>query len=334
MLKLVDIAVYFPEKIIKFSEIKTQNQEWDWNKIINTTGIESVHQAAKDEYALDMGKKAAEKLIKRNDLKNDDIDFLFWISLNNHYIIPSPGFVLAKQLGLSGKMGVFHNNLGCSGFVYTLMMAQGLFATNQAKRILIVTSTNVRKYLHPKSKGTFPLFGDAASAVLIEKDKHKKLLPFVYGSDSSNVSDIIIKDGAERHLYSSQSFNDKTDKFNSIFSDAKLYMNSVSTFNATLSKTEIMLKELREQNNVDFEKIDLFFFHQSSSLTLRILKKKFKIPEEKMIFSLSNHGNTIESAIPIALFDAEKQGKLKRGDKILLSVFGIGFSWISTVLEY
>lgn len=334
MLKIVDIVSYFPKKVITVSDFQKEKPEWDWKRIIKATGVERVHQAAEDEYAIDMGKKAAEKLIKNNNLDKNDIDFLFWVSLNNHYIVPSPAFVLAEQLGLSGKITVNHNNLGCAGFVNTLMLSQGLFASNQAKRIMIVTSTNVRKYLHPENQGTFSLFGDVASAILIEKDEHKKLLPFVFGSDPSYVPDIIIKDGAERHHYSQQSFKSKADKFGAIFSDAKLYMNSVSTFNVTLSKTELMFKELEEKYDFNFEQIDKFFFHQSSLLTLRFLQKKFKIPKEKMMISISKYGNTVDSTIPLALLDAIETSKLKRGDKILLSVFGIGFSWISTVMEY
>ncbi len=334
MLKIVDIVSYFPEKVITISDFQKEKPEWNWKRIIKATGVERVYQAAEDEYAIDMGKKAAEKLIKNNNLHKNDIDFLFWVSLNNHYIFPSPAFVLAEKLGLSGKMAVNHNNLGCSGFVNTLMLSQGLFASNQAKRIIIVTGTNGRKYLHPENQGTFSLFSDVASAILIEKDEHKKLLPFVYGSDSMYIQDVIVKDGAERYPYSQQSFMPKVDKFGAIFSDAKLYMNSVSTFNATLSKTKLMFKELEKKYDINFEQIDKFFFHQSSLLTLRFIQKKFKIPEEKMMISISKYGNTIESSIPLALLDGIESGKLKRGDKIVLSVFGIGFSWISTVMEF
>ncbi|MCD6366718.1 MAG: ketoacyl-ACP synthase III [Bacteroidales bacterium] len=334
MLKIVDIVPYFPKEVITSDDFKRGNPDWDWDRIRKATGVEQVNKAERDEYAVDMGRKAAEKLIEQSQIDKDSIDYLFWISLNNHYIIPSPAFELARLIGLSGKVGVSHNNLGCTGFLNVLMFVQGLFATNSAKRVLVVTSTNVRKYLHPENQGTYPLFGDVASAVLIDKDEEKGLLPFVYGSDASFVPDIIIKDGAERYLYSSESYKPKVDKFGSTFSDATLYMNSVSTFNATLSKTEMMLKELEQVHQVDFREIDKYFFHQSSFLTLRFIQKKFKIPQEKMMISIEKRGNTIESALPLGMFDAIQSGKLKRGDKILLSVFGIGFSWISTVLEY
>ena len=334
MLRIVDIVSYFPKEVITSDDFKKENPDWDWDRISKAIGVKQVNKAECDEYAVDMGRKAAEKLIEQNQIDKDSIDYLFWISLNNHYIVPSPAFELARLIGLSGKVGINHNNLGCTGFLNVLMLIQGLFAANSAKRVLVVTSTNVRKYLHPENQGTYPLFSDVASAVLIDKDDGKSLLPFVYGSDAAFVPDIIIKDGAERYPYSSESYKPKTDKFGSVFSDATLYMNSVSTFNATLSKTEMMLKELEQIHHIDLQKIDRCFFHQSSLLTLRFIQKKFKVPKEKMMISVEKYGNTIESALPLVMFDAIQSGKLKRGDKILLSAFGIGFSWISTVMEY
>jgi len=334
MLKIVDIAVYQPDKVITINDLEKEKPEWDWHKIKNAIGVQKITKAADDEYAVDMGAKAANLLFQKTSINKNDIDFLFFISLNNHFIIPSPAFELARIIGLKGNVGINYNNLGCSGFLNVLMLIQGLFATNQAKRVLVVTSTNVRKYLHPNSQGTFLLFSDIATALIIDKDETKKPMPFVYGSNANFLSDIIIKDGAERHLYSESSYKQKTDKYGTAYSDATLYMNSVNTFNATISKTRMMLNELNSKYDVDLDKIDNFIFHQSSLLTLTFLQKKFNIPKEKMINSIEKYGNTIESSIPITIQEGLKEKKLKRGNKILLSVFGIGYSWISTVMEF
>ncbi|RLC44282.1 MAG: hypothetical protein DRH57_09320 [Candidatus Cloacimonadota bacterium] len=334
MLKIVDIVPYFPKKVIEISKLDTHKPELNTKKIIDAIGVEYVHQSAKDEYAVDMGRKAAEKLIKKNNLKKDDIDFLFFASLNNYFFIPASVFFLHKQLDLSDKTASYQLKLGCSAFIYGLMLIQGLFATNQAKRVLLVTAIDIRNFLYPNSLGTFLLFGDGATATIIEKNDAAPIIPFVYGSNGRFADNVFIKDGTENFPYSKKSFKERKDKYGTTFSDATLYLNSVNTFNNTISKTEWMFQKLVEEKGVNLANIDFFFFHQSSLLTLKALQKKFNIPDEKMIFALKNYGNTVSSTIPIALFDAEKQGKLKRGDKILLSAFGIGFSWISAVLEY
>lgn len=334
MLKISYISTYFPEKIIDFTSNHNINPEWNWERIIKATGVEKVHQAAEDEFAVDMVRKAAEKLFEENNIDRNTIDYVILSSLNNHFVIPSPVYLLHKQLGLGENVGVNYFKIGCSGFVHALLATQGLFQSNVAKRVLIVTSTAVRKYLHPKNQGSFALFGDAATAVIVDKIEGAKHLPFVMGTQGANYDDIIIKDGDEAFRYSEESFIDKKDIFGNIYSDGTLYFNSLNTFSASFSKTKNMFDELEKKHSVNLDSIDKYIFHQSSALTLASLQKRLKIDQEKMIIEIKNWGNTVCSSMPIALNESEKKGIIKRGDKIMLSAFGIGFSWMSTIIEY
>jgi len=220
-------------------------------------------------------------------------------------------------------------NLGCSGFVYGLSLAKGLIAGNIAKNILLITSETYSKYLHPKDKGNRTIFGDAAAVTLISTEGIAEILNFSLGTDGSGYGNLIVKSGALR----------KPDRTNEVkweesgnpISDDYLYMDGTEIFNFTLEAVPLLTEDVLRKNNLQKENIDLFVFHQANKYMLNFLRKKIKIEESKFYYCMENFGNTVSSTIPIALKEAEKEGKLY--GNILLAGFGVGYSWGGVVLK-
>ncbi|RLD40546.1 MAG: 3-oxoacyl-ACP synthase, partial [Bacteroidetes bacterium] len=179
------------------------------------------------------------------------------------------------------------------------------------------------------------IFGDAATASLIQISSGKsKMGKFVFGTDGSRFDQIIIKQGRERFPLPQFAEADFLDDFGNVRNHANFYMNGSEVFNFSVAKAPELVNTLLEQSKLVLDDIDLFVFHQANQIILETIGRKLKIPQEKIVIELENTGNTVSSTIPIALQKAIETGKCKRGDKILIAGFGVGFSWGGSIIEF
>ena len=323
------ISYYLPEKIVTNEELVKEFPEWSVEKIAKKVGINERHIAADDETAGDMAVKAAEKLIQENGIDRNTIDFVLLCTQSPDYFLPSTSCIIQNRLGLSTKCGAFDFNLGCSGYEYGLAVAKGLIAGGLAKNILLLTAETYNKHIHPKDKGNRTIFGDGASATLISTDGFAQIGEFVLGTDGSGFDRLIHKTGAMRHNGPANDLH--FDENNNPQSSDYLFMDGKAIFDFTSDVVPPMIEETLSKNNLTIDDVNLFVFHQANKYMINYLRKLMEIDKDRFYVFMETVGNTVSSTIPIALVEAQKEGKLC--GNIVLAGFGVGLSYGAVVIK-
>lgn len=323
------IAYYLPEKTVTNDELVAEFPEWTVDKIAGKVGVSERHLAAANETAGDMAIRAAEKLFQEYSIDRGIIDFVLLCTQSPDYFLPSTSCIIQNKLGLPTSCGAFDFNLGCSGYEYGLAVAKGLIAGGIAKNILLLTAETYNKYLHPRDKGNKTIFGDGASATLISTDGFAEIGEFVYGTDGSGAPGLIVETGAARHK---EKLNDvQFDEGGNPHSSDNLYMDGKAIFDFTVKAVPPMINDVIAKNGLTKDDVDLYVFHQANKYMINFLRKLIAIEKEKFYVYLENVGNTVSSTIPIALCEAQKEGRLH--GNILLAGFGVGFSWGGCIIK-
>jgi 3-oxoacyl-[acyl-carrier-protein] synthase III len=332
--QITAITEFLPEKILSNTDLSESFPEWSVEKIASKTGIVQRHIAGEDEFTSDLATSAGKKLIEEYKIDPETIEFVLLCTQSPDYFLPSTACLVQDRLGLPTSVGALDINLGCSGYIYSLGLAKGLIETGQVKNVLLITADTYSKFLNPQDKSVRTIFGDGASATLIEAEPSLQAIsPPAFGTDGSGGNHLIVPRGGLRSgevtapkAVPAQRGLDQT-KFD-------LYMDGPEIFNFTLNVVPNSLEKTLEKAGLGFEEVDLFVFHQANQFMLDHLRNRLGIPPEKFFVSMRNSGNTVSSTIPIALSDANKKGVLTSGMKILLLGFGVGLSWAGTVITW
>lgn len=323
------ISYYLPEGVLTNEELVEQFPEWTVEKISKKVGISQRHVTAKDETAGDMAIKAAEKLFTEKHIDRSQIDFVLLCTQSPDYHLPSTSCIIQDKLGLSTKCGAFDFNLGCSGYEYGLAVAKGLVIGGIAKNVLLMTAETYTKYIHPSDKGNRTIFGDGATATLISDEGFAEIGEFCLGTDGSGAEQLIVKTGCARQFTLANDF--RVDDEGGIHSSDNLYMNGKAIFDFTSDVVPSLIDATLQKNKLSSDNVDLYVFHQANKYMINYIRKLMCIDKEKFYIFMENVGNTVSSTIPIALCEAEKEGKL-RGN-VVLAGFGVGLSYGAVVLK-
>lgn len=323
------ISYYLPEKVISNEDLVQEFPEWTIEKIAGKVGVSERHLAAETETAGDMAIKAAEKLFVDNNISRESIDFVLLCTQSPDYFLPSTACLIQDKLGLPTSCGAFDFNLGCSGYEYGLAVAKGLVAGGIAKNILLLTAETYNKYLHPRDKGNKTIFGDGASATLVSTEGFAKIGEFVLGTNGGGAESLIVKTGASRDK---EKKNDVVlDENGNPHSSDNLFMDGKAIFDFTVQAVSPMISEVISKNGLTKDDVDLYVFHQANKYMINFLRKLIMIDKEKFYVYLEKVGNTVSSTIPIALCEAQKEGRLQ--GNVLLAGFGVGFSWGGCIIK-
>ncbi len=328
--KIRTIEVYLPEKILSNKELEREFPEWNAQKIEQKTGIRERHIANENETALDLGLRAAVKLLDNYD--KEKIDLLLFCTQSPDYYLPTSACILQDKLGLRTDVGAFDFNLGCSGFIYGLAIAKSFIRTGIASNVLLITSETYTKHIHPKDKGNRTIFGDGAAATIIERSERKGILEFSLGTDGSGYKNLIVPNGGLRNRYDINA-KEIDDGSGSIRTENNLYMNGPEIFNFTIEAVPVVVNQCLEKNQTNLSEIDYVIFHQANLFMIEYLRKKINIPKEKFYMNMLHTGNTVCATIPIALKDCLDNKIIKEGDRVLLVGYGVGYSWGATIIE-
>jgi len=324
------ISYALPEKVITNDDLVQDFPEWTAEKVADKLGVKQRHVVSETETATDLATQAAENLFKDNsDIRRETIDFVLLCTQSPDYFLPTSACIIQHRLGLSTLIGALDFNMGCSGFVYGLSLAKGLVLGGIAKNVLLLTSETYNKHIHPKDKSNRTIFGDAAAACLISTDGLAEIGNFSLGTDGSGADNLIVKTGAMRYKEKVNDLN--FDENNNPISSDYLHMNGSEILSFTLEAVPLLVADTLQKNSMQQVNVDLFVFHQANKYILNFLRKKIKIEEEKFYYYIENVGNTVSSTIPIALYEAKKENKLK--GNILLAGFGVGYSWGGVILK-
>lgn len=326
------ISYYLPEKVVTNEDFVNEFPEWSVEKVAQKVGVDSRHIAASDETAGDMAEKAARRLFEEYSVDPKTIDFLMLCTQSPDYFLPSTACVLQNRLGIPTSSGAFDFNLGCSGCIYGMAMAKGLISAGIAKNVLLLTAETYTKYLHPDDKSNRSIFGDGAAACLISTEGFAEIGEFVLGTDGKGANNLIVKTGASRQKEATGKYVE--DEEGHIWYDDYLYMNGGAIFNFTLDIVSPMITEILKKNNLEKDQINYYVFHQANKFMLSTIRKVCTLPQEQFYIKLSTTGNTVSSTVLIGLKDSINSQAIKKGDRVMISGFGVGLSWGGTILTF
>jgi 3-oxoacyl-[acyl-carrier-protein] synthase-3 len=321
------IAVHFPAKVETNDDLQAEYPNWDLPLIYEKTGIYSRHIAAPDECASDLGVAAARKLFDVYDVDPQSIDFLLLCTQTPDYPLPTTACLMQDRLGLKTSVGALDFNLGCSGFVYGLSLADGLIRGGAVKRVLLVTAETYSKYIHPTDRSLRTIFGDGAAATLIEAASSPTLSAFQFGTDGSGADTLLVTKGGARPACSAL----KPRHRHRWPSD--LYMDGPSLINFTVGAVPQLVKNILAAAGLSRDEIDLYLLHQATLKMLVQLRESLNLPEARMPVALENYGNTVSSTLPILIEDLRTGGLLRPGVRNMLIGFGVGWSWAGCIWD-
>lgn len=319
------IAVYLPPTVETNDELRAQFPHWDMDLIYSKTGIRERHIAEPGECASDLGVAAAEKLFQEHRIDRQSIDFLLFCTQTPDYPLPTTACLMQERLGLPTHVGALDFNLGCSGYVYGLSLAEGLIRSGAARRILFITAETYSKYIDTADRSLRTIFGDGAAATLVDAGEQPSLTAFTFGTDGRGADTLLVTKGGWRPPEKAIQPR-KRQRWRS-----PLYMDGPGLVNFTEESIPLLVDEILRRANLGREQIDLFLMHQATRFMLDRLRQRLSLDEARLPMVLEHCGNTVSSTIPILIDELRRDGRLRRGMLTMLVGFGVGLSWAGCV---
>jgi 3-oxoacyl-[acyl-carrier-protein] synthase-3 len=319
------IAVHFPERVETNAQLKAEFPGWDMDLIYEKTGIGARHIAAPGECSSDLAVQASQKLFAEHDIDPQSIDFVLLCTQTPDYPLPTTACLLQSRLGLKTSVGALDFNLGCSGFVYGLSLADGLIRSGAARRVLLLTAETYSKYIHPHDRSLRTIFGDAAAATLIDSASEPSLSAFQFGTDGTGADTLLVAKGGARPE------EDAIRPRHRHRWESALYMDGPSLIAFTVTAVPQLVEGILAKAGLQPDDINLYLLHQATLKMLSQLRERMGLAEEKMPIVLENCGNTVSSTLPIVIDTLRRDGRLSYGMQSLLIGFGVGWSWAGCV---
>lgn len=320
---ILGVGSYVPETIIDnfyFEKIMDTSDEW----IKTRTGISERRHASENEATSDLSTKAALKAIECANLTPNDIDLIIVATATPDMIFPSTACLVQENIGAINA-AAFDISVACSGFLYGMTIAKQFVDTKMYKNVLVIGAETLSRFLDYSDRTTSILFGDGAGAVVIGNVECGGILSTYLGSDGSGADALNIPAGGSK-LPATQKTIDN--KLHSI----KMAGNSVYKF-AVRIMGEASLKAL-EMANLTTEDIDCLIPHQANTRIIDASAKKLKLDKDKVFVNLDKYGNMSAASVPVAMDEAYRQGKIKKGDNVVLVGFGGGLTWGASVINW
>ena len=323
------LTYYLPNQVVDNPQL--EKELGGVETVAKTAGVESRRKAANDETASDLAVKAAELLFEENGINSQTIDFLIYCTQSPDYFMPSTSCVIQDRLGIPTTAGAFGYDLGCSGYVYGLAIANSFVDSGLANNVLLLTADTISKYLHPQDNNRL-LFGDAATATLVSTEGIASIGKFEKGTDGSGYEHIIIRNGGNRHR--ELTGKSITDINGNVHFEDNFDMDGEAVFNFTVERIPKLIEGCLDINKIRKEEIGYYVFHQANKYMLNTLRKLNKLPKDGFFIDLSDTGNTTSSTVPIGLVKSLKAGNIHKDMNVMVAGFGVGLSWAATILKF
>jgi 3-oxoacyl-[acyl-carrier-protein] synthase-3 len=330
--KISGLGFYVPDNVVTnadLSKMMDTNDEW----IQERTGIqERRHIIRGQDTTTSMGVKAATTAIERSGIAKDDIDFIVFATISPDYYFPGPGVELQKELGLK-TVGALDIRNQCSGFVYALSVADQFIKTGMYKNILVVASEVQSLGLDMTTRGraVSVIFGDGAGAVVLTRsDDESGVLSTHLHSEGEHAKELAVLAPGMGGRWVTDILAENNPEDESYFP----YMNGQFVFKHAVVRFSEVIMEGLQANNLQVSDIDMLIPHQANLRISQFIQKKFGLDDSQVFNNIQKYGNTTAASIPIALTEAWEQGKIKKGDTIVLAAFGSGFTWASAIIKW
>ncbi len=301
--------------------LQQQFPRWDLKLIEEKTGIRQRHIAAPEETAADLAVKASEQLFQQYNIDRSTIDFVLLCTQAPDYPLPTTSCLIQDRLGLRTGCGALDFNLGCSGYVYGLALADGLIQSGAASRILLLTAETYSKYIDPDDRSLRTIFGDGAAATLVTAGETPSLWGFQFGSDGSGGDMLLVSDGGSRPAADAIAPRHRK-RWKS-----RLYMDGPSLINFTVEAVPRLVDEILDANDLSDDDIGYYLMHQATWKMLDQLRSRMAIQPERLPIDLAEVGNTVSCTLPILIAGMRNRGELAAKSVNMLVGFGVGLSW-------
>jgi len=325
------IAGAVPKQVIDNRHYTHFMSAKDVETLISMTGIAKRRFADKETCSSDLAIAAAEHLFLTTGLDRNEIDVLLFVSQTPDYRTPPSSMMIANKLGLSKSLGAFDINLGCSGYIYGLHTAFLYASQTGIRKVLLLNGETKSKAYSPKDKATSLLFGDGATATLVQKINEPNPTIMSMNSNGAGYHYILMPAGGYRQPSSPESLIEKQYPDGSIRTDEHGSMDGEAVFNFTITDVPKDIKATVIEAGISWEEIDYFIPHQANRFITNHIAKKFKIPAEKILYSMEKYGNTSSVSIPLTIAECLPLGQIDKKTEVVMAGFGVGLSWGSVI---
>jgi 3-oxoacyl-[acyl-carrier-protein] synthase-3 len=321
--RIIGVGMYAPPKILNNDDIEKMvdtNDEW----IMTRTGIRERHIAGSGVATSDLCLEASRRALSDAGISPSELDIVLVGTCTPDMPVPSTSCFLQKKLG-ADRAFAMDLNAACSGFIYSLSVADALIRAGRGKKALIVGSEILSSITNYEDRGTCILFGDGAGAVVLtECEDGTGVLSCHLHSDGNLWELIYCPAGGTLNPVDPALTNVRTNY---------LHMAGNETFKHAVTKMADVCMEALEKNGAKIADVDLFIPHQANQRIISAVGKRLGVPDKKVFVNLERYGNTSAASIPIALAESKEKGCWKNGDLVLLTAFGAGLTWGSALLR-
>ena len=318
--RIAGVGSYLPAKVVTNKDLeKTLDTSDEW--IRERTGIKRRHVVADGETTSSIGVEAARAAMKDAGVGPEDIDLIVVGTCTPDKIFPSTACIIQRKLGVKGSAAL-DVNAACSGFVYGLDIANRYIRTGGAKTALVIGAETMSRITNWEDRGTAILFGDGAGCVVLQADDEPGILATHIHADGEY----------EELLHVPSGVSVAYDKLQA--GTAYIEMNGNAVFKRAVAAFDNIARETVADLDGELGDIDWFVPHQANVRIIKAAAKRLGMPMERVIATVDEHANTSGASIPLALDLAVKDGRIKRGDSVLLAAFGAGFTWGSAMVKF
>lgn len=332
-----------PSKVYSNRDLGYLIPEEEIQKTINSIGVEERRIADESVTASDLAYKAAVKLMEDNQIDPNSIDVLLFMSQTSDYRIPATSCILQHRLGLSKNTCCLDLSLGCSGYVFALSTAFAYASMEGINRVLLLDGETFSKIVNRKDKVDWPLYGDGATATLVEKGDYEDSV-FILNTDGAGEDAVKINGGGMRNPVNPDSLTEKVQEEGNIRNDLEIFMDGMDVFNFAMSVVPKSVKQICAETSTELGDIDWLVFHQANKFMTDFFAKRLKFDMNKVPYCIQKYGNTSSTSVPLTIV-SELEDKMKDGDRVVMCGFGAGLSWgtarmvfkgckISKLIEY
>jgi 3-oxoacyl-[acyl-carrier-protein] synthase-3 len=318
--KIAGTGRYLPERILTNADLEKMvdtTDEW----IRTRTGVERRHIATEEQSTSDLAYEAAKIAMKEAGVTADDIDLLICGTTSPDLLFPNIATLLQDRLGIH-NCPAFSIEAACTGFIYALTTADKFIRAGESKCALILGAEIITKLIDWKDRTTCVLFGDGAGAVVLKPSEEPGILSCHLGADGQYRDLLYFPIGPSKNL------------FNPPDGGAFIQMKGNEVFKVAVKTLGAVAEQALEANNISKDELDWLIPHQANIRIIQATAKRLDMPMEKVILTVQDHGNTSAASVPMALDVGIRDGRIKRGQLLLLEAFGGGFTWGSVLLRY
>ena len=316
------VGGYLPDYILDNHELSTMvdtNDEW----IMTRIGIKERHILKENVGTSYMGAIAVEEILKKTGTKPEEIDLVICATSTSDYVFPATAAVICEKTGIKGALA-FDVQAACSGFIVSLTSAAAMVETGRFKKAIVIGAEKMSSIINYEDRATAPIFGDGAGAVLLEATTEEVgIMDSILHSDPVGIKHLHMKAGGSAMPASHETVDQKLHC---------VYQEGQVVFKHAVNDMAEVSAEIMERNNLRSEDIAWLIPHQANLRIIDAVQKRTAVDHDKILINIEHIGNTSAASIPIGLWELEK--KLKKGDNIILTAFGAGFTWGAVYLKW